>query len=145
MRKILLAITLHGCLSVSSFAQISNEDIVKLKNQLLKTVSDSSRLSLTAQLANGYRFSNIDSSLFYTDIALEYANKLQITAAQAGLLSLKGATVLESGRLPESLQYQFEAMSISKKIKDSSSIAYALNGIGNTYMELADYRKAIDY
>ena len=145
MRKVLLAITLYGCLSVSSFAQISNQDIVKLKQQLQKAVNDSFKLNLTTQLANGYRFSNIDSSLFYTDIALEYANKLQIPSAQAGLLSLKGATVLESGRLPESLQFQFEALNIGQKIKDTSIVAYALNRIGNTYMELADYRKANEY
>jgi two-component system NtrC family sensor kinase len=145
MRKILLAITLYGSLSISSFAQISNEDLAKLKNLLLAATHDSSRLILTAQLANGYRFSNVDSSLFYTDIALEYANKLEFPAAQASLLSLKGATVLESGRLPESLQFQFEALNISKKIKDSSTIAFALNRIGNTYMELADYGKANEY
>jgi len=145
MRKILLTSIFYGCLSIPSFAQISNEDIAKLKKQLFTAASDSSRLIHAAQLANGYRFSNVDSSLFYTDIALEYANKLQIPAAQASLLSLKGATVLESGRLPESLQFQFEAMNMSKKIKDSSTIAYALNRIGNTYMELADYRKANEY
>jgi two-component system NtrC family sensor kinase len=145
MKKILLTITILGCLSVSSFAQISNEDISKFKKQFYAAVRDSSRLYFAAQLANGYRFSNIDSSLYYTDVALECANKLQLPAVQAQMLSLKGATVLESGRLPESLQFQFEAMNISKKIKDSSTIAYALNRIGNTYMELADYRKANEY
>jgi signal transduction histidine kinase len=145
MRKILLAAIFYGCISVSSFAQISNEDLAKLKKQLFTATHDSSRLNLAMQLANGYRFSNVDSSLFYSDIALEYANKLQLPAWQASMLSLKGATVLESGRLPESLQFQFEALNISQKIKDTSTTAYALNRIGNTYMELADYRKANEY
>ena len=61
------------------------------------------------------------------------------------MLSLKGATVLEAGKLPESLRFQFEAMGISEKIKDTSNIAFALNRIGNIYMELGDYRKANEY
>ena len=141
----LLAIILYGCLSVSSFAQMQNKDIAKLKKQLLTSVHDTARLNLAFQLANGYRFSNVDSSLFYSDVALEYAIKLQFPASKARMLSLKGATVLESGKLPESLQLQFEALNISRKIRDSNTTAFVLNRIGNTYMELADYRKANEY
>lgn len=145
MHKILLAIIFHGCLSVSALAQISNEEIARLRKQYFSTANDSAKLLFSAQIANGYRFSNIDSSLFYTNIALGFAKKLAIPFAEASLLSLKGATVLESGKLPESLQFQFEALNLSKKIKDTNTLAYALNGIGNTYMELADYKKAKDY
>ena len=141
----LLAIILYGCLSVSSFAQMQNKDIAKLKKQLLTSVHDTARLNLAFQLANGYRFSNVDSSLFYSDVALEYAIKLQFPASKARMLSLKGATVLESGKLPESLQLQFEALNISRKIRDSNTTAFVLNRVGNTYMELADYRKANEY
>jgi len=145
MRKRLLAIILYGCLSVSSFGQMQNNDIAKLKKLLLTSVHDTARLNLAFQLANGYRFSNVDSSLFYSDVALEYAIKLQLPASKARMLSLKGATVLESGKLPESLQLQFEALNISRKIRDSNTTAFVLNRIGNTYMELADYRKANEY
>ena len=140
-----MAVILYGSLSVSSFAQVSNEEIGKLKKQLVEAAQDSSRLNFAFLLASGYRFSNVDSSLLYADLALVYADKLKIPAIQAVILSLKGATVLESGRLPESLLFQFQALTISQKLKDSSTIAYALNRIGNTYMELTDYRKANEY
>jgi len=145
MHKILLAIILQVSLTICSYSQKSNEEIVYLKKQFLKADNDSFKLLFSAQLANGYRFSNIDSSLFYTNAAINFAKKLAIPFAEASLLSLKGATVLESGRLPESLQFQFEAMNLSKKIKDTNTLAYSLNGIGNTYMELADYKKAKEY
>ena len=145
MRKVLLPFVLCGCLSVSSFAQKSNEDLARFKRQLSTAPNDLARLNFAGQLANGYRFFNVDSSLYYTDLALGYANKLQLPAAQADMLSLKGATLLESGRLPESLQFQFEALNIGQKIKDTISIALAFNRIGNTYMELADYSKANEY
>ena len=86
MRKRLLAIILYGCLSVSSFGQMQNNDIAKLKKLLLTSVHDTARLNLAFQLANGYRFSNVDSSLFYSDVALEYAIKLQLPASVRWIL-----------------------------------------------------------
>ncbi len=143
-KKILISLVV-GVLSLSGNAQVSEQQISELKQQLAKADHDTVRMNLAFQLASGYRFSDIDSSLLYTDLALSLANKLELPSIQAQGLSLKGATLLEGGRLPESLQFQFEAMSISEKIKDSSTTAYALNRIGNTYMELADYPKANEY
>ncbi len=145
MKKILLISFICAGLFNSLFGQSSPEEIKNLKEQLSTATNDSARLTLCAGLAIGYRFSNIDSSLLYTDIALDLANTLKQTAIQAQLLSLKGATLLEIGKLPESLQLQFVAMKLIEGLKDTSSKAAILNRIGNTYMELADYRMANKY
>jgi len=145
MSKKIFIVLIAGLLSLSLEAQVSVEQLSQLKQQLAKTGHDSIRMNLAFQLASGYRFSDIDSSLFYTDMGLSIANKLELPSFQAQGLSLKGATLLEGGRLPESLQFQFEAMSISEKLKDTTITAFALNRIGNTYMELADYPKANEY
>jgi signal transduction histidine kinase len=129
----------------NSFSQISPEQISTLKERLLTEKNDSTRLQLFFDIAYGFRFSNIDSSLFYADAAIDLANKLKIPIIQAHMLSLKGATILEAGKIPESLQFQFEALEISERIKDTSNMAFALNRIGNVYMELEDYKKANDY
>lgn len=142
MRKILLVSIYFHFLLLFGHAQKSSADIAKLKAELFAATQDKVKMSIAAALANGYRFSNVDSSLFYSDVALAYAKKLQLPFFEAGVLSLKGATVLESGRIPESLQLQYEALNISQKIKDTSITAFALNRIGNAYMELADYKKA---
>ncbi len=145
MKKVLLIGFICATLLNSSFGQSSPEEIKNLKEQLSTATNDSARLTLCAGLATGYRFSNIDSSLLYTDIALDLANTLKQTAIQAQLLSLKGATLLEIGKLPESLQLQFVAMKLIEGLKDTSAKAAILNRIGNTYMELADYRMANNY
>lgn len=145
MKNGLLLIISSFAIEVCSFAQVTEERINQLKYQLGTATGDTVKLRLAYQLANGYRFSNVDSSIFYNDIGLALANKLDMQADKARLLSLKGATLLESGRLPESLQCQFEALNISEKLNDTSAKAYALNRIGNTYMELANYRKANEY
>ncbi len=134
-----------GGISCACFGQFSLEQIRQLKGLLITAKKDSGKLYISYQLASGYRFSNIDSSLLYTDKAIAIADKMDFQAAKAQILSLKGSTFLEAGKLPESLQFQYESLKIGEKIKDSSVIAYALNGIGNIYMELADYGKANQY
>jgi signal transduction histidine kinase len=145
MKKIILIFLILGALTISSRAQLSPAEISHLKQLFLTAKEDSSKLNQAFALAAGYRFSNVDSSLFYSDLGLALADKLDLPAERAKILSLKGATLLESGRLPESLQFQFEALNISESIDQKSTVAYALNRIGNTYMELADYRKANEY
>ncbi len=121
------------------------EEMRALNDQLLKANHDSTRTRILFLLAYGHRFSNIDSSLYYSDRTIALADKLNQPSVKAQMLSLKGATVLEAGKLPESLRFQFESLEISEKIKDTSNIAFALNRIGNIYMELGDYKKANEY
>ena len=145
MKKTGLTIIFICGLVSSSIGQLSVKEIAVLKRQLEVAKQDTIQMGLYLRLAAGYRFSNIDSSLFYSDEAIKLADKLDLPSVKSRTLSLKGATVLESGKLPESLQYQFEALKIGEKIKDTTTTAFALNRIGNIYMELADYRKAIEY
>ena len=145
MEKVFIYFLISCVISINSFGQSSPDEISAFKEQLLNAKHDSIRIQLTGLLANGYRFSDIDSSLFYSDQAIALADKNNLPKIKAQILSLKGATVLEAGKLPESLQFQFEALAMSEKIKDTLNIAFALNRIGNIYMELAEYKKANEY
>ncbi len=117
MKKILLLVFIYGGLSSFSFAQLSTKNLNYLKEQFLLAKHDSARMRIAFDLAGGYRFSDIDSSLIYADQALAIADKLELRAWRAQILSLKGDALLESGRLPESLQFQFEALNISESIR----------------------------
>jgi signal transduction histidine kinase len=145
MKRICIYIVVSCALFIQAKSQSTPEDLRVLKAQYQKATSDSIRGPLSYQLAFGYRFSDIDSSLYYTDAAIGYAEKLNLPEIKALLLSLKGATILEAGKLPESLRLQFEALELGEQFKDTSTIAFALNRIGNIYMELADYKKATEY
>ncbi len=145
MLKKLLFFSIVFILTHYSFGQLSNEYLEQGKKLLQTAKHDSSRIKIFFELAYGYRFSNIDSSLLYSDKAIELADKNNLTRIKAEMLSLKGATVLEAGKLPESLKLQFEALNIAENSKDTSTTSFALNRIGNIYMELGDYEKAIEY
>lgn len=67
MRKVLIAFFICLQIAGSSSAQFSNEEIMRLKKQIPDAKHDSSVGKIFYDLAYGYRFSNIDSSLFYSD------------------------------------------------------------------------------
>jgi two-component system, NtrC family, sensor kinase len=145
MRKLFIYFLTSSVFFIQANSQSTPENLKVIKEQLQNATHDTIRGRLNYELAFGYRFSNIDSSLYYTDVAIAYADKLNQPAVKALMLSLKGATVLEAGKLPESLRLQFEAMEIGEQLKDTSNIAFALNRIGNIYMELGDFKKAHEY
>ncbi|SDB19651.1 His Kinase A (phospho-acceptor) domain-containing protein [Flavobacteriaceae bacterium MAR_2010_188] len=122
--------------------QQSKVKIDSLKQELYNATTDSSKLRVYERLAEGIRFSNTKASLAYSDQALDLAKKSADKTKYAQILSLKGATLLEIGRIPESLEAQFESLQISEESKDTATTALILNRIGNTHMELGDYPQA---
>lgn len=145
MNRVFLFIILFFEFIPVTHGQVSVDQIKTFKQRLSSASHDRVRARLALGLAYGYRFSNIDSSLVYTDLAIDIARRLKSKLLEAKILSLKGATLLEAGRLPESLGYQFEALRLAEELNDKNIRGFALNGIGNIYMELGDYRKANEY
>ena len=124
--------------------QLPPHEITLLRNKLSSTGSDSARINLMIDLSNAYRFSNVDSALTFAGNAIEESKKTGRPVMEGYALSQKGYILLEIGEIPESLQNQFMALSLAEKTKDSYLQAWCLNRIGNTYMELADFKRAID-
>jgi signal transduction histidine kinase len=143
-RKIFLLIFIFSFSKVV-FSQVEYYQLPNLRLELINASEDTSKCRILRTIALAYRHSNFDSSIFYADSLVRLANKIGNETVKANALSMKGYTLLFSGRLPESLKSQYEALKISEKIKDTNNIALALNRIGNVYMELGDYNKAYDY
>src|SRR5438874_9679297 len=110
MKNIVLIILFYLASSQSLFSQMSGTMLSNLKQALAGANVDSTKMDLAFNLARGYRFSNIDSSLFYTNMSLAIAKKLNSLKYLSVILTSKGATLLESGKLPEALQVEFEAL-----------------------------------
>ena len=145
MKKILFLLILGISCSNIVLSQAAYFQIDKLKSELQNTREDSVKCRLISAIASGFRFSNFDSSRFYADSCVRLANKAGNEKLKSTALSMKGFTLLFSGRLPESLQCQYDALKISEQIRDTFGIALALNRIGNVYMELGEYRKSIEH
>jgi tetratricopeptide (TPR) repeat protein len=111
----------------------------------LTAKSDSARVNFLLELSNGYRFSNIDSALFYAKEAIELSDRIGQPVLVGHAISQRGYILLEVGNIPSSLQDQFSALSIAEKTGDVELQAWAFNRIGNAYMVLGELIKAIDY
>lgn len=148
MKKLYLSLLLISGMFSNALGQISVDKANDLKMQLADAKIDTVKITIAKKLGSGYRFSNIDSSLVYLDLALKITDEVKSKYAKfsesaiADILSQKGATLLEAGKLPESLEFQYEAFRIATAANNKEIVATALNRIGNTYMELGDYRKA---
>ncbi len=145
MQKVKLVIAAIILFHTGLHAQVSQKTIAGLRAAYMQETNDSAKMYLAGELANGYRFSKVDSANYFNDLARELAVKQGLGKAEAELLSLKSAIVLEEGKLSEALQYGFEALELAEKVDYVHIVGLTLNRIGNVYMELEDYRKALDY
>ena len=143
-RKLIIYVVL-SCLPAYFLGQIPREEIITIRGRLQSATSDSARFTIYMDLSQAYRFSNIDSALYYTDQAIQMGRKMKNMAREADGLSQKGFIVLETGNIPQSLQYQLVALQLSEKFSDPITIGFIINRIGNVYTEIGDYKKAIDY
>jgi signal transduction histidine kinase len=147
MRKIGLILLLISATPLFVFCQLPAEQIQAIKNKLSNpSLPDTARYRIYFDLSQGYRFSNVDSAIDYIDRAIALAqNKNTGDDRVAEAFSQKGFILLETGDLPLSLQYQFQALGLSQKAKAGETEAFSLNRIGNIYMELGEYKKANEY
>jgi two-component system NtrC family sensor kinase len=127
------------------YAQLPPDSIAAIKSRLNNAQTDPSRFNAYMDLSQGYRFSNIDSALVYTDKALELSRIMNSAVNEANALSQKGYILLETGDIPSSLQFQMEALHLSAKFSDPVIQSFTLNRIGNVYAEIGDYKKSLEY
>ncbi len=147
LKKTAIIFALSIATAFQCFGQLSPKKIDSLKDKLVSAKSDTSRLSALMLLVNGYRFSNVDSTLYYNDRALALSRKIDSAAAEARCLSDRGSLYLESGNIPKGLSYLLAGL---KRIENSpptfqnQNIYGGIeNRIGNVYMELGEYKTAI--
>src|SRR5690349_12968070 len=99
-----------GC--INGFAQFSEALVAQKKQRLKESTSDTSRINTCLDLSNDYRYTNIDSAMAYSELALQISQETNNKSMQAAALSQKGFIVLETGDLPQSLRYQFMALDL---------------------------------
>src|SRR5258708_3389550 len=116
-----------------------------LQHQLSIAKDDTSRVNAQLSLCFAYRLGNTDSSLLYGQRALILSQKINYPAGEILALSYTGITMEQMGNLPDALEMAFKALQIGKINKLEHLTGAALNAIGETYIILKDYPKALYY
>jgi signal transduction histidine kinase len=130
-------------LSNASFTQ-TPEAIRNLQHQIAIAKDDTSRIKQQAYLCLLYRLGNSDSSLFYGEQALKSARKINYVQGEILALQFMSITLEQMGNLPKSLEMAFKAIEIAKA-NGLNNYEGALNAIGEVYIVLKDYPKALSY
>ena len=92
-----------------------------------------------------YYFSLPDSSLFYSQKALELARKIEDLPMQARALNNTGESYRFLGDYAKSIRAQFAALDIYRDLHDDYSQAFTSVFIGFSQLEMGDYTHALDY
>ena len=132
-------LSLIGCVG---FTQ-TREAIDSLHQQMAIAKDDTSRIKAQAFLCLLYRLGNTDSSIYYGQQALKSAQQINYPEGEILALGYMSITMEQIGNLSKALEMAFKALQIAKA--NNLECEAALNAIGETYILLKDYPKALRY
>ncbi len=144
IRKKLICIFLLSVGCSFGFAQ-TRQAIDSLHMRLAEAKDDTSRINAQIALCLLHRLGNTDSSLMYGQQALESAEKINYIPGQISVLGFMCIVTEQRGNLPKSLELGFKALQLGQKYHLEPLAGPALDGIGEAYIILKDYPKAINY
>jgi two-component system NtrC family sensor kinase len=123
----------------------TKEAVDSLQHQLAIAKDDTSRINAQIALCRLYRLGNTDSSLIYGEQAFQSAQQIHYLPGQILALSFMCIVTEQQGNLPKSLELGFKALQLAEEHHLESLTGGALNGIGEAYIILKDYPKALSY
>ena len=141
----LFTTTIFAFLScITGFTQ-NRKLIDSLHHQLAMAKDDQSRIHTQIALCSNYRLGNSDSSIYYGQMAISLAQKNNYPAGEIAALSFMSLTLGQVGNLSKAVEIGFKALQIAKSNNLDSLTGAALNSIGELYIVLKDYPKALNY
>jgi len=129
---------------VTGFTQ-SQKFIDSLHHRLAMAKDDRSRIHAQIDLCSNYRLGKTDSSVYYGQEALRSAQEINYPIGEVLALSFMSITLGQTGDLSRALEMAFKALQIAKSNNLEIITSPALNSIGEIYIVLKDYPKALDY
>jgi len=116
-----------------------------LKQQLVFAKEDTSKVILLLQLASKYTWSYADTSVLYTQLALNLAQKSNyergIEMAQAQM----SMALITLGNYPLALDYGYKALAWKDKNHPTDGMVFSLANIAMCYREQGDYNRSLIY
>ena len=147
MKKYFLIVFIWSFALVYCHGQVTSSELTNRKKMFSEAKSDTARVRLLLKIGGGYRFSRIDSSLYYIDKAILLAKKINDIAYEARALNDKGSVILDSGDIPQAYIYMFQSLKLIRKADSTKANLYIHanieNRLGNLFTELGEYNIAI--
>ena len=131
----------------TGFAQINFNYLQtdSLRHELAKAESDTGRVLLLANLAEGYRWSKPDSAMYFGQNALKLAKQVDFQRGQAAALISISVVNRELGNLAKALDLAMQALTIAQSHQFAIEEVSALIRVANVYSSANNYSKALIY
>ena len=119
-------------------------DLDSLKRALHES-QDTSRVETMISLANGYRFSNLDSSSYYAEQGLELSRQIGYLKGEAICLGYKALSLYWMGNYPQALELAFEGINIMKDVGGFRGSRVLYLTVAEVYFDLKNFEKAMEF
>jgi tetratricopeptide (TPR) repeat protein len=140
---IIVLLYVHSAAHSFIFGQDKKED--SLRMQLLHSPEDTGKVNTLFQLADHFKFSNMDSAIAIELRTLKLAVKLKWKRGMARAERNLGVFYRLSGNFGGALEQYALAICHFRELKDSAGVAKVLGNIGAVHLEKGEYPKALDY
>ncbi|HWY11834.1 MAG TPA: tetratricopeptide repeat protein [Bacteroidia bacterium] len=142
-KYVLLGFVMLNTFQYSVFAQ--NKIIDSLLSQLKKDNEDTNKVKHLNALGWQMMYSNPDTSIALSNLALSLAEKLRWKKAKAISIGQLGVYYYLKSGYPKALDYFLKALKLKEELGNKNEISKTLANIGNVYFSEADYPKALEY
>jgi serine phosphatase RsbU (regulator of sigma subunit)/Tfp pilus assembly protein PilF len=144
LKSILLFFTLSFSLCLRMLPQ--NQHLVdSLKNVVAIAKDDTNKVKLFYALGGQYRYTKIDTAIYFYQQALDVAEKIKSKKFAAQCLIAVGANLSRNGLQNEAIEYLERALRISEEIRDKTKISTSALNIGICKHELGFYDTAVEF
>lgn len=117
-----------------------------LKQELKATRDDSLKAWIFLHLAENNLYIQTDSALYYGEMALKLAQKVNNPEVQIGAMGFMGNALMFKGNLPKALELSFQTMELNKNVWHAGGgIGPTYDNIGFVYYYIGEYNKAMPY
>ena len=150
MKKFILNITLI-IISFSVFGQSKREGSKNLPDSLKQELGyihdDSLKVEMLLQIADSYLNRNPDTSIYYSQEALQLSRQRKDIPTQMGAMAFMSQALINKGNLPEALKLGLEAIEMGKNqpARVAGGVGPNYDNLGQLYLQIGNYDKAMQY
>ena len=116
--------------------QAHSQKLDSLLNRLKTDKEDSNKVLLLGNIGNNYMGNNIDSSVYYFNIAKKLSEKLNYTKGILQYYSHIGDVFTHVGKYDSSLLIAKQSVAIAKAKGSKAQLAYCFANVGNAFSNL---------
>ena len=123
----------------------SNSYTDSLRQKIESANKDTNKVNLLINLTWSYLFINPDSTIIMAKEARDLASELNYSEGEGVALTALGEALHTTGDFPQALEALFNALRISREIKNKEIESDCLDFIGIAYVDLGEYRLGLNY